>query len=137
MNNLLSFIASSPSFPKAVCTKVEDPNIFFIDDKRVLEKKLPELKSLCMSCVHRIECRDFALAEQIEFGFWGGLSPAERQKLMPKKKRRKRRSLLGFKAAQLRAEGLRWSEIASELSTTPRAAQKAWERYMQDQRNAS
>lgn len=137
MTNILEFIASSPNFPGANCATTGDPDAFFAEDVREMRKIAPTLLKVCMECVHRIECRDFAIAEDINHGFWGGTTPEERRKMQPKKTAKSRRSALGVRAAQLRAQGLRWPEIADELSVTASAAQKAWSRYMEDQEAAS
>jgi hypothetical protein len=40
-------------------------------------------KRICGSCGVRTECLNEALADNIESGVWGGLSPQERRKLKP------------------------------------------------------
>lgn len=137
MNPILDFIAAAPDFPDAKCADVQNPDDFFVEDKKELQKMAPTLMEICISCRHRIECRDYAIRERIEYGFWGGTTPQERKKLMPKRSRKGRRSNTGVKAAQLRAAGLRWTEIGAELNISATAAQKAWARYMEDQKAAS
>ncbi len=40
-----------------------------------------EAKRVCVSCEVRVECLDYALANDERFGIWGGLSERERRKL--------------------------------------------------------
>jgi len=38
-------------------------------------------KTLCADCPIRLECLEYALAADEEYGVWGGLSPVERRQL--------------------------------------------------------
>lgn len=40
--------------------------------------RLDVLRPMCFGCSFLVECRDYALAHEIE-GFWGGLTPKERR----------------------------------------------------------
>lgn len=40
-----------------------------------------EGKAICASCRVRVDCLDYALARNISCGLWGGLSPAERERI--------------------------------------------------------
>lgn len=40
-----------------------------------------EAKRVCRSCPVRVECLEYALAINEEFGIWGGLTPGERRKI--------------------------------------------------------
>lgn len=62
-----------------------DPEAFFSFDKVVQERS----KEICMGCDVRIKCLAFALInenknDQVRYGIWGGLDPAERRKLQKK-----------------------------------------------------
>lgn len=39
-------------------------------------------KKICAACPVRAECLDYALTRREAFGVWGGLSPAERHRLL-------------------------------------------------------
>lgn len=47
----------------------------------LFDKNNQEAKAICLSCIVRDECLDFALANSIEWGIWGGLNPRERMKI--------------------------------------------------------
>lgn len=137
MSHLLDFIASAPDFPEAKCADIEDPDIFFEDDVRKMRARAVELREICISCVHRIECMEYAVNERIEFGFWGGTTPEERKRLQPAKKMgRKRSSRKGQQAARMRALGMRWVDIGDELRMSAQAAEKAYRSYMNEQRKS-
>ena len=40
----------------------------------------PEAKAICADCPHRAPCLEFAVAEEIPFGVWGGVGPRTRAK---------------------------------------------------------
>jgi WhiB family redox-sensing transcriptional regulator len=40
-----------------------------------------DAKKICTSCEVRVECLEYALANDERFGIWGGLSERERRKL--------------------------------------------------------
>ena len=44
-------------------------------------------KKLCADCPIRLECLEYALAADEEYGVWGGLSPVERRQLKRNKKK--------------------------------------------------
>ena len=48
---------------------------------RTIQKDIIEMKGICNSCVHKIECRDYAIADPNIFGIWGGTTYEERREL--------------------------------------------------------
>lgn len=74
-----------PSFPDAKCQDL-DPDFMFPDTELQLMDRLPQMIATCQSCVHRIECRDYALDETITEGFWGGTTPTMRRKIWKKER---------------------------------------------------
>ncbi len=54
-----------------------DPDLFF--PERGASTK--EAKEVCMGCVVRLECLEFALETNEKFGIWGGLSERQRRRL--------------------------------------------------------
>lgn len=62
-----------PNWMRQAACLNEDPDMFF-------EKPGEEhAKAICRDCPVYIECLEYALAERIEFGVWGGLNPVERR----------------------------------------------------------
>jgi WhiB family redox-sensing transcriptional regulator len=120
-----------PNFPEAACKDIADQEIFFQTKRTSTDQAINEARQICLSCVHRQECSDFAVEEEIEFGMWGGLTAAERRKITPRKSV-KHRSDLGARAFKLRQLGLTYREIAIQLDCTVSAAQKATTRYTED-----
>lgn len=46
-------------------------------------------KELCSGCPIIVQCLDYAMKQNEEYGIWGGLSPYERKQLRNKAKRKK------------------------------------------------
>lgn len=61
---------------QAVCGQV-DPELFF--PEKGSATKAP--KDICAVCPVRVECLDWALANDVRHGVWGGLSDNERRRL--------------------------------------------------------
>lgn len=118
------FMAATPSFPNAACADTTNPDLFFPDTKDELNKVLPTVRETCGSCVHQLECLKFALDEGIEHGIWGGMTPAERKRIQPRRKRAYTNDL-GERVDRLRAEGLRFNEISERLGVSVSACQQA------------
>lgn len=122
------FLASTPSFPNAACSDINNPDQFYPETKEELANVLPAIRKLCGGCVHQTECLQFALDESIGDGIWGGLTPAERKRIRPLKKRTYT-SDLGIKVEQLRRDGLTFAEIAKRLNTSLSACLTAHGRW--------
>ena len=60
----------------ALCAQT-DPEAFFPEKGGSTR----EAKKVCLSCEVRVECLEFALAQDERFGIWGGLSERERRRL--------------------------------------------------------
>jgi WhiB family redox-sensing transcriptional regulator len=61
---------------RALCAQT-DPEAFFPEKGGSTR----EAKRVCLSCVVRGECLEYALANDERFGIWGGLSERERRRL--------------------------------------------------------
>lgn len=86
----------SPRNPK----QFETPNcaqsnsdLFFAKDidepgynKNVEDTKSNMAKTICGECVHRVECADWGLANELH-GVWGGMTPQERKKVLRRRTR--------------------------------------------------
>lgn len=62
----------------AVCAQI-DPEAFFPDDNGAYSARAA--KAVCKTCPVISECAEFAIRNFEMYGIWGGLTPAERQKL--------------------------------------------------------
>jgi WhiB family transcriptional regulator, redox-sensing transcriptional regulator len=60
----------------ALCAET-DPEAFFPEKGGSTR----EAKRVCVGCAVRIECLEFALANDERFGIWGGLSERERRRV--------------------------------------------------------
>jgi WhiB family transcriptional regulator, redox-sensing transcriptional regulator len=61
---------------RALCAQT-DPEAFFPEKGGSTR----EAKKVCVSCEVRVECLEYALANDERFGIWGGLSERERRRL--------------------------------------------------------
>jgi len=61
---------------RALCAQT-DPEAFFPEKGGSTR----EAKKVCVTCEVRVECLEYALANDERFGIWGGLSERERRKL--------------------------------------------------------
>ena len=64
---------------RALCAQT-DPEAFFPEKGGSTR----EAKRVCLSCDVRVECLEYALAQDERFGIWGGLSERERRRLKRK-----------------------------------------------------
>lgn len=76
MSDLIAqMLAGVPDFEGALCAEV-DPEIFFPEGQGSPARTA---KAICQNCVAVVECLDYALANDIPNGVWGGLAPRERR----------------------------------------------------------
>ena len=61
---------------RALCAQT-DPEAFFPEKGGSTR----EAKRVCMVCEVRVQCLDYALANDERFGIWGGLSERERRRV--------------------------------------------------------
>ncbi len=61
---------------RALCAQT-DPESFFPEKGGSTR----EAKRTCMACEVRVQCLDYALANDERFGIWGGLSERERRRV--------------------------------------------------------
>lgn len=111
-----SVLCDAPKFAQAICATVEDKDLFFPDRRIDEAERLPELKAMCESCIHRKECLDYAISNEIPFGVWGGSTPRDREKVL-----HPRRIPVGEMAnriLELRERDFNADEIAQRLETS-------------------
>ena len=134
-----NFSFDAPDFPNAVCATTEHPDLFFPEhgggEKARADIELA--KTICMSCVHRVECAEYAITEHIEFGVWGATTPRERTALRGKVARKRRISDAGQRVEEMKTRGMTYRQIAAVLDMTPNAAQAAYLRHKKRTEEAS
>lgn len=60
-----------------------DPDLWFpVGDSGPAQRQTEQAKVLCRQCPIRQECLDNALSNRIDYGIWGGFSPAERRAIL-------------------------------------------------------
>ena len=80
---MLEVLKTFPNFTNPSCAGTLD--YFFPDSMHEWEERTESLRKICGGCPHKVDCLQYALENEIEEGFWGGLTPKERSKLQPKK----------------------------------------------------
>lgn len=111
-----SVLCDTPKFAQAICATIEDKDFFFPDGRIDEAERLPELKAICESCIHRKECLEYAISNEISYGVWGGSTPREREKVL-----HPRRIPVGEMAnriLELRERDFNAHEIAQRLDTS-------------------
>lgn len=82
---------------QGACAKAEnlDPRAFFPPDSRALSgtgvtprQLADQAKSYCAVCPVRDQCLEYALANKIEHGIWGGATYLERRKIAKARRRK-------------------------------------------------
>jgi len=94
---------------RALCAQT-DPEAFFPEKGGSTR----EAKRVCGSCEVRVECLEYALANDERFGIWGGLRERERRRL---KKRDFRALWIQRINAATRVHGLSYSVFMNKLKT--------------------
>lgn len=117
----------APNFPEAVCATLEDKDFFFPKIGKQEAERLPQLRTLCASCIHERECLTFALDKQIADGFWGGKSATERRFALMDHKQVAVKGL-ALKIKILRESGQSVWEIAASLATSPYYIRRVFKR---------
>jgi WhiB family redox-sensing transcriptional regulator len=74
--SLADLLPAEPWLPDAACAQT-DPEMFYPEKGGSTR----QAKSVCGVCEVRADCLDYALANDEQFGIWGGLPPRERRKL--------------------------------------------------------
>jgi hypothetical protein len=82
-------VAKEPwTFNQPLCAEV-GVEFFYLEDKDdrsvvVSVGDYTVAKQICKSCIHSTECADWAIKHE-SFGFWGGLTPQERNVIRRRK----------------------------------------------------
>lgn len=70
----------------AACEDVA-PEIFFPSSSASASFNVPEARRICRSCPVRMQCLEYALANNERWGVWGGLTERERRRLRAQRRR--------------------------------------------------
>lgn len=74
-----------PKFDNANCLSVGDPELFFVNSaEKHAKAQIKAAKKVCENCVHKLQCLDFAMTNEIRYGVWGGLIEFERRRMARK-----------------------------------------------------
>jgi WhiB family transcriptional regulator, redox-sensing transcriptional regulator len=65
---------------RAACRGTANRDIFF-PTRNEGPNGAEAAKSVCEGCPVRVECLEYALEAEEEFGVWGGTTPAERRRM--------------------------------------------------------
>lgn len=96
-SQMLPFIDAVPDWRAYASCRDTDPDLFFpVGTTGVALDQIAAAKAVCMQCVVRSECLDFALDTHQDSGVWGGLSEEERRVI-------RRRRAAEIKAAKVAA----------------------------------
>jgi hypothetical protein len=82
-----------PKLVGAACKDTLIPDIFFPDSFAQEQDVKPWIRKICEPCPARLECLQYAIDHDIVHGFWGGVSPTERDRIRPMSKTRRRNTI--------------------------------------------
>jgi WhiB family redox-sensing transcriptional regulator len=124
------FHIQGPKFEFALCAESDNPDLWFPDSREDRKRDIPKAKKLCRDCVHRIECLEFALENDLREGVWGGLSERERSLLAPRRKNRNKDNQSGARGYRMRQQGKSLEEIGFILNLKPESVSVAIAKYV-------
>jgi WhiB family redox-sensing transcriptional regulator len=119
-------LLNAPSFPDAQCMNEADADFFFPDSKVEWNHRLPRLQQLCGSCIHKTACLSFAINNNETEGFWGGMTPEERNHLTEKKKEAGTRRFREIQ--EYLSQGLTKEQVATMLKIQVASIERTLER---------
>lgn len=111
MNQIQKLLNTIPRFDSALCVTFDNLNMFFPDGPADETKRLPELRAICRSCIHRKECLEYSIREDIPYGIWGGKSPSERGQVLKRTEKRRRAE----RVIKMRNQGVSTKDIAKAV----------------------
>jgi WhiB family redox-sensing transcriptional regulator len=119
-------LLNAPSFPEAKCADEENLDFFFPDSQVELTQRLPRLQELCNSCIHKTACLSTAINNNEKNGFWGGMTPEERNQLTEQKKEAGTRRFREIQ--EYLSQGFNKNQIASILKIQVASIDRTLER---------
>jgi WhiB family redox-sensing transcriptional regulator len=81
------------NWSQAIC-RGTDPNIFYPVSKggrhvqSTDDLEIEVAKRICSSCPIQVECLEYALANRMDDGVWGGKSEEQRKRILRQRRRR-------------------------------------------------
>mgnify|MGYP000455695570 CR=1 FL=1 len=121
------FSLGLPNFPEAKCASSDfDPDVWFpesLRDPTARDSQIIVAKAHCTSCVHQVECLQFALDNSIGDGIWGGTLPEERRKPNQTRSQIRQSKLDAVRALQ--ARGMSLERACSDVGIST----KTFDRY--------
>jgi len=121
------FSLDIPNFPEAKCASSDfDPDTWFPEAVRNQEVRAEDTfiaRTLCGSCVHKVDCLQFALDNGIGDGIWGGLLPEERRQADQSKSQVRQAKLDAVRA--LLARGMNLDRACADVGLST----KTFDRY--------
>ena len=104
-----------PKFQDPNCADIDNKDLFFPESQLQLEKRLPRLLELCGSCKHQIECRDYAIKNEIRDGIWGGSTPNQRKAFLVRNRKEENRNHTLREIQQWLSIGFTKEQVAKKL----------------------
>jgi len=127
------FSLSLPNFPEAKCASSDfDPDTWFPESLRnseIREQDTFIATAICGSCIHQVDCLQFALDNRIGDGIWGGKLPEERRQADQSKSEVRQAKLDAVRASLARGMNLERACADVGLST------KTFDRYRHFEKN--
>jgi len=123
---LLSALTNSPRFDEAQCKNERNLDFFFPESLVEWEERLPRLKQLCGSCIHRVQCLDYAIENEIKEGFWGDTTPDERKMHYKNKEDRHTKRIREIKT--LLSQGFTKEQVAMRLEIQVESLERTLDR---------
>lgn len=65
---------------------VGQTELFFKETRGYSGAQYQVAKDICAGCKVRVQCLEFAMDNDMQYGVWGGKTPAERNKILARRK---------------------------------------------------
>ena len=79
-----------PWMDHSICATHDDPDLWFRATRTANLAELRESQRICANCPVTAQCLEYALAENIHEGIWGGATPTDRRNITRRSKRSKK-----------------------------------------------
>lgn len=106
-----------PWMDNAGCLGADTEIFFYGPHERTL---MLQARALCDACRVRTPCLEYAIANNIPNGMWGGCTENERRRIIRRRGNRPpRRSTVDLIAAELREQPMTRAQLAQRIGRTP------------------
>lgn len=93
-NQILPFADAVTDWRSAAACQDTDPELFFpVGTTGPAVDQIAAAKAVCLSCMSRAECLEFALSTHQDSGVWGGLAEEERRDIRRARAAARKRAL--------------------------------------------